>query len=87
MSDDATTEIPALLARLERSDKAARQAAGSWWWSIGGDRFPALALCAERLPEAQQFTLLLTGPAASSESSGADGGGESAQPARIGVEP
>ncbi|WNJ88315.1 type VI secretion system-associated protein TagF [Bosea sp. 685] len=87
VSDDATTEIPALLARLERSDKAARQAAGSWWWSIGGDSFPALALRAERLPEAQHFTLLLTGPTAGPESGGADKSGESAQPARIGVEP
>jgi type VI secretion system protein ImpM len=55
-------DIATLMERLDRADALVRQASGSYWWTIGGESFPALALRARTLPEAQNFSLLLTGP-------------------------
>jgi type VI secretion system protein ImpM len=56
-------DMPALLARLDEADRVARRHCGSYWWSIGGETFPALALHARGVPEAHEFAVLLTGPA------------------------
>ena len=86
-NDAASLDMPALLGRLDRSDQQIHQAAGSYWWTIGGESFPALALRAETVPEAQHFALLLTGPARRSPSEIAPAEPESPQATSIGAEP
>lgn len=88
VSDDATSpDMPALLDRLDQSEQQVRQAAGSYWWTIGGENFPALALRAATVPEAQHFALLLTGPARSAAIEIAPGEPDSLQATSIGAEP
>jgi type VI secretion system protein ImpM len=55
-------DIPALLSRLDLADVAARRHAGSYWWTIGGENVPALALHSPGVPDAHDFAALLSGP-------------------------
>lgn len=88
VSDDTgSVDVPSLLQRLEESDRLARQSSGSYWWSIGGETFPALALRAAKLPEAQDFALMLTGPARTTTEQTTTEDSESEQRASIGAEP
>jgi type VI secretion system protein ImpM len=82
---DGEPDMPALIARLEAADQVARRHAGSYWWSIGGESFPAMALHSPGVPQAHDFAVLLTGPAPTAEAD--SNRAEDEQVAEIGAEP
>ncbi len=43
------------------ADHAAAYSASSFWWTVGGDGFPAMALARRRMPDPFVFTGMLTG--------------------------
>jgi type VI secretion system protein ImpM len=54
-------ELPDLFASLRLADPASVYAAATFWWTLGGDGYPPLALAARRMPAPVQFTEMLTG--------------------------
>lgn len=50
-----------LFAALRVADHADIYAAATFWWTIGGEGYPPLAMSARRMPDPFQFTEMLTG--------------------------
>lgn len=48
-------------AAAREADHAAAYAASSFWWTAGGEGYPALALAKRRMPDPHVFTGMLTG--------------------------
>jgi type VI secretion system protein ImpM len=53
--------LPELLTALRVADHADVYAAATFWWTIGGEDYPPLAMSARRMPDPFQFTEMLTG--------------------------
>jgi type VI secretion system protein ImpM len=53
--------LPELLTALRLADHANVYAAATFWWTIGGEDYPPLAMSARRMPDPFQFTEMLTG--------------------------
>ena len=53
--------LPDLFASLRLADHASVYAGASFWWTIGGQDYPPLALSARHMPTPFQFTEMLTG--------------------------
>lgn len=55
------SDVPAALTRLRPLAPAAMHADMSYWWTTGGEGFPAAVLACRGLPDAQIFASFLTG--------------------------
>ena len=55
---DAFTEV---FASARMADHAAAYAASSFWWTVGGEGFPAFAMAKRRMPDPFVFTGMMTG--------------------------
>jgi len=53
--------VTELFASLRMADYADVYASASFWWTIGGEGYPPLAMSGRRLPDPFQFTEMLTG--------------------------
>lgn len=53
--------LPDLFAALRSADYADIYAAATFWWTVGGENYPPLAMSAKRMPDPFQFTEMLTG--------------------------
>jgi len=53
--------LPELFAALRCADFADIYAAATFWWTIGGENYPPLAMSARRMPDPFRFTEMLTG--------------------------
>lgn len=63
-------DFAAPLSKL-RSASPGASAAASFWWTGGGEEFPALALCCRGLPDPYHYARLLTGDLSSDDVAGA----------------
>ena len=55
---DGFTDV---FASARMADHAAAYAGSSFWWTVGGDDFPAVALTKRRMPDPFVFTGMMTG--------------------------
>jgi len=53
--------LPEVLASLRLADHANVYAGATFWWTVGGNGYPPLALSARRMPAPFQFAAMLTG--------------------------
>jgi len=53
--------LPELFGALRSADFNDIYAAATFWWTIGGEDYPPLAISARRMPDPFQFTEMLTG--------------------------
>jgi type VI secretion system protein ImpM len=56
-----TDSFADIFASARMADHAAAYSASSFWWTVGGEGFPALTLAKRRMPDPFVFTGMLTG--------------------------
>ena len=50
-----------LFASLRSANHSSIYSAASFWWTVGGGEYPALAFCCRRMPDPFLFTNMMTG--------------------------